>query len=141
MYEHDDAIYDLDEFVEESARKVVEENEKDGVLFPFLYSKKYNFLIVARLIKTKRTDQGSVCWAALQPNGKPNGIFWSADEAKQEIEGLVEVRCQPVKVDKITVVRSDMSQKVLRFDVSTDNLMDIFRQENAVFVKDLAHLR
>ena len=133
---------ELYEFLEEKAKKLDAVARSFGIMWPFLYSRRTNSMIVAKPIKTRRAESLNVCWACLQ-GGKltPNGVFFSFDEG--ELDGnLLEVKYHPFIVSHVAVVPCAQDGLFTIAFCPTDvDYKAMFKRHDAIYVRDKRELK
>ena len=130
---------DYREFLEHQLEHIELQNKGVGISFPFLFKKNTAKMIAARLIKTKRDESLNVCWACLTEDRlTPNGIFFSADES--EWKENIHVMPVFVQVSKVCIIEND-GIPMLYFMPTNEDLRRIFREFNAVYIRDKRELK
>ncbi len=126
-------------FLEEVVEKLNRENEKNGIMWPFLFHSRTNKMLRAKLIKTSRPDSFNVCWAAIDPTkGKPNGIFISANSDDYKNLSVVEVLVN-FKISSIALVQNE-DEWSIKFSPTKEDYDNIFTCFGALHVTSKGQL-
>lgn len=127
-------------FLEHQLEQLELKNKGAGISLPFLFNKNTATMIAARLIRTKRDESLNVCWACLTEDRlTPNGVFFSADESEWE-EKNIDVIYMHVKVSKVCIIEND-DIPMLYFMPTNEDLRRVFREFNAVYIRDKRELK
>lgn len=134
---------ELYDFLEEKAQELGAIARDKGILWPFLYHRRTNSMIVAKPIKTRREESLNVCWACLQ-EGKltPNGVFFSFDEREQD-SNILEVKYHPFIITHVQVMACDYSNGLftLAFRPTNDDYKVMFARHAAIYIRDKRELK
>lgn len=134
---------ELYDFLVEQAQELRTIALDKGIMWPFLYRRRTNSMIVAKPIKTKRVESLNVCWACLQ-EGKltPNGIFFSFDEGEHD-SNILEVKYHPFFISDVQVVASNQEHGLftIAFRPTNDEYSVMFTCYDAIYIRDKRELR
>ena len=134
---------ELYDFLEEKAKEIGEVARDKGIMWPFLYRRNTNSMIIAKPIKTKRAESLNVCWACLQ-EGKltPNGVFFSFDEGEHD-SNILEVKYHPFVISHVQVMVCDQNNGLftIAFCPTNDDYKAMFARHAALYIRDKRELR
>ena len=134
---------ELYDFLEEKAQELGAIARDEGIMWPFLYRRRTNSMIVAKPIKSRRAESLNVCWACLQEwKLTPKGVFFSFDEG--ELDGnILEVKYHPFIVSHVQVMPCDQNNGLftLAFRPTNDDYRAMFARHNAIYIRDKRELK
>ena len=134
---------ELYDFLEEKAKELEVIVRNGGIMWPFLYRRRTNSMIVAKPIKTRREESLNVCWACLQEEKlTPNGVFFSFDERELD-SNILEVKYHPFFVSHVQVVACDQSNGLftIAFRPTNGDYKAMFTRHGAIYIRDKRELK